>query len=75
MPLPAWHSYLSSVWVLGLARGYLPCETHSLHWVGNPGFARAIKDYLDAEREAVAEEIEILTEYGPFRKIEVEEQE
>ena len=35
-----------------LARGYLPCETHSLHWVGNPGFARAIKDYLDAEREA-----------------------
>ena len=58
-----------------LARGYLPCETHSLHWVGNPGFARAIKDYLDAEREAVAEEIEILTEYGPFRKIEVEEQE
>ncbi|WP_238372025.1 GNAT family N-acetyltransferase [Heliomarina baculiformis] len=58
-----------------LARGYLPCETHSLHWVGNPGFARAIKDYLDAEREAVAEEIEILTDYGPFRKIEVEEQE
>ena len=40
-----------------LARGYLPTETHSLHWVADPGFARAIADYLDREREAVGEEI------------------
>ena len=56
-----------------LARGYLPTQTHSLHWVGDPGFADAIARYLEAERDAVAEEIEILTDYGPFRKIEVEE--
>lgn len=56
-----------------LARGYLPTQTHSLHWVGDPGFADAIARYLQAERDAVAEEIEILTDYGPFRKIEVEE--
>ena len=58
-----------------LARGYLPTQTHSLHWVGDPGFANAIERYLEAEREAVAEEIEILTDYGPFRKANVEEQE
>ncbi len=57
-----------------LARGYLPTATHSLHWVRDPGFAGAIQDYLDAERAAVAEDIEILTSYGPFRKAEVEEQ-
>ena len=27
-----------------LARGYLPTETHSLHWVADPGFRRAIAD-------------------------------
>lgn len=58
-----------------LARGYLPTQTHSLHWVGDPGFSNAIAQYLDAEREAVEEEIEILTEYGPFKKVQVEEQE
>ena len=58
-----------------LARGYLPVTTHSLHWIADPGFARAVADFLDQEREAVEEENEILTSYGPFRKVEVEEQE
>ncbi|NOD48797.1 MULTISPECIES: GNAT family N-acetyltransferase [unclassified Ruegeria] len=57
-----------------LARGYLPTRTHSLHWVGDPGFADAVKKYLDAEGRAVGEEIEILTDYGPFRKSNPEEQ-
>ena len=39
------------------------------------GFARAVGDYLEAERAAIDEEIEVLTEYGPFKKTEVEEQE
>lgn len=57
-----------------LARGYLPTLTHSLHWIGDPGFADAVKKYLDAEGRAVGEEIEILTDYGPFRKSNPEEQ-
>ena len=52
-----------------LARGYLPVETHSLHWIADPGFSRAVEDYLEAERAAVGQEIEVLTRYGPFRKI------
>ena len=58
-----------------LARGYLPVETHSLHWLADKGFAEAVKRFLDAERAAVGQDIEILTSYGPFRKDQVEEQE
>lgn len=58
-----------------LARGYLPTQTHSLHWVSDPRFADAIARYLKAEREAVEEEIEILTDYGPFKRVQIEEQE
>lgn len=58
-----------------LARGYLPVETHSLHWFRDEGFARAIGEYLKAERAAMGEEIEVLTSYGPFRKESRDEQE
>lgn len=57
-----------------LARGYLPTPTWSLHWVNDTGFAKAIGDYLKAERDAVDEEINVLTEYGPFKQAEIEEQ-
>ena len=57
-----------------LARGYLPTPTWSVHWMRDEGFARAIADYLQAERDAVDQEIEILTEYGPFRRAQIEEQ-
>ena len=52
-----------------LARGYLPCETHSLHWIADPGFRDAVARYLAAERAAVGAEIDHLTDYGPFRKM------
>lgn len=51
-----------------LARGYLPAACHSLHWIADPGFARAVARFLEAERAAVGREIEVLTEYGPFRR-------
>ncbi|MEM1235791.1 MAG: GNAT family N-acetyltransferase [Pseudomonadota bacterium] len=58
-----------------LARGYLPVECHSLHWIGDPRFRDAIAEYLVAEKDAIEQENEILTSYGPFKKIDVEEQE
>lgn len=58
-----------------LARGYLPTPTWSLHWMRDAGFSRAVADYLQAERAAVDEEIEVLTDYGPFRRSNIEEQE
>lgn len=58
-----------------LARGYLPVATHSLHWIRDAGFADAVAQYLRAEGAAVEEDIEILTSYGPFRKISKEDHE
>ncbi len=58
-----------------LARGYMPTVTHSLHWLSDPGLGKAVAQFLTAEAAAIDEEIEILTEYGPFRKTRVEEQE
>ena len=56
-----------------LARGYMPAPTYSLHWIADEGFAHAVDQYLTAERGAVGEEIEVLTSYGPFRKVEGED--
>ena len=50
-----------------LARGYLPVPTYSAHWIGHPGLRHAIADYLEGERAAVDQDIEILNEMGPFR--------
>ncbi len=58
-----------------LARGYLPTATWSLHYMRDAGFADAVEEYLNAERDAVDQEIEILTDYGPFKRVQVEEQE
>ena len=43
-------------------------ETHSLHWIADPGFQKAVARYLTEERAAVGQEIEVLTAYGPFRQ-------
>ncbi|KKL23427.1 hypothetical protein LCGC14_2425490 [marine sediment metagenome] len=51
-----------------LARGYLPTPIHSLHWFADERLGRAVDQFLTAEREAVEEEIEVLTSFGPFRK-------
>jgi len=51
-----------------LMRGYLPVPTYSAHFIAHAGLRLAVADYLNREREAVAEQIDELTELGPFRK-------
>jgi hypothetical protein len=51
-----------------LSRGYAPVPTYSAHFIPNPDFRRAVADFLDAERRAVAREIDALAEMAPFRK-------
>ena len=51
-----------------LARGYVPVPTWSAHYLPDPGFRRAVADFLVRERAAVAEEQEYLAELAPFRK-------
>ena len=54
-----------------LMRGYMPTPTYSAHYIAHAGLRRAVSDYLDREREAVAEQIDELTEMGPFRKADM----
>ncbi|WP_298498114.1 GNAT family N-acetyltransferase [uncultured Maritimibacter sp.] len=51
-----------------LARGYLPVTTHSLHWIADPGFRRAVEEFTEQEAAAVDEDIDILTSMGPFKR-------
>ena len=52
-----------------LARGYRPTPTYSAHFIPDPGFRRAVADYLRVEREAVVEGIAALDEESPFRHV------
>ena len=56
-----------------LARGYLPMPVHSLHYIADRSFRNAVARYLVEERRAVDEEIEVLTAYGPFRRVASED--
>lgn len=51
-----------------LARGYVPVNTHSAHYIANAGFRDAVERYLDNERQHVAMEKDILSDHAPFRK-------
>jgi len=51
-----------------IARGYEPVQTTSAHWIADPGFRRAVADFLEREREGVAVDAEWLAARTPFRK-------
>ena len=51
-----------------LARGYVPVPTWSAHYLPDPGFRRAVADFLRRERAAVEQEQAFLGEMTPFRR-------
>src|SRR5262249_46956972 len=51
-----------------LLRGYLPCSTYSAHYIAHAGLRRAVGDYLENERAAVAEHMEELRAQAPFKQ-------
>jgi uncharacterized protein len=51
-----------------LARGYTPVPTYSAHFIADPGFRRAIADFLEREGAAVEREMEFLGEMAPFKR-------
>jgi len=52
-----------------LARGYRPSKTCSAHWIRDPGFRRAVENFLVEERREVERGIRILDSHNPFRKV------
>lgn len=51
-----------------LARGYAPEPTYSAHHIPDPGFRRAVTDFLTAERAGVQQDRLWLAGRTPFRK-------
>jgi hypothetical protein len=51
-----------------LARGYEPVRTTSAHFIAHEGFRSAVADFLERERQGVAQDQLWLGERTPFRK-------
>ena len=51
-----------------LARGYGPVATWSAHFIADPGFRRAVAEFLERERAAEQVEMEWLEGHMPFRR-------
>jgi uncharacterized protein len=50
-----------------MARGLLPAPTASSHWLAHPAFARAVDEFLHAERDGMRGYVDELNERLPFR--------
>ncbi|PIE82846.1 MAG: GNAT family N-acetyltransferase [Candidatus Contendobacter odensis] len=48
-------------------RGFLPTLTHSMHWIADPDFRRAIAHFLERERSAIREYAQKLQQHSPYR--------
>jgi uncharacterized protein len=51
-----------------MARGLLPVETRSAHWLAHPRFAEAVESFLAREGRGIAGYIDELRERTPFRR-------
>ncbi len=50
-----------------LARGFLPCETWSAHWLKHPEFSDAVQQFLAKESAGIERYVDELNERSPFR--------
>ncbi len=51
-----------------MARGLLPVQTWSAHWLAHPQFASAVADYLEREGAGVAGYLDELNGRMPFKR-------
>jgi predicted N-acyltransferase len=52
-----------------MARGLLPVETRSAHWIARRDFASAIESFLARETRGIAHHLDELTERSPFKAV------
>jgi predicted N-acyltransferase len=53
-----------------LARGLLPVETRSAHWIARRDFAAAIENFLATETRGMTHHVDELRERQPFRRLD-----
>src|SRR5690606_29002048 len=50
-----------------LARGLLPVQTASAHWLARPEFADAVAQFLARETRGIGHYVDELSEHSPFK--------
>ena len=55
-----------------MARGLLPVETCSAHWLAQPQFAAAVGEFLARETRGMVHHIDELAEHSPFKRADTE---
>jgi hypothetical protein len=50
-----------------LARGFLPSQTWSAHWLRHPQFSGAVEQFLERESQGIERYVDELNERSPFR--------
>ena len=51
-----------------IARGFVPVETWSAHWLARPEFFSAIGSYLEQEKRHVDRYMDVVDDHSPYRK-------
>jgi predicted N-acyltransferase len=51
-----------------LARGLMPVETTSAHWLAHPEFSAAVEEYLAREARGMEHYVDELAERGPYKR-------
>ncbi|MEI7969636.1 MAG: GNAT family N-acetyltransferase [Betaproteobacteria bacterium] len=54
-----------------LARGLLPVTTWSAHWVADPQFDRAVRQFVERESRGVAAYVNELAEHAPYKAVDI----
>jgi len=50
-----------------LARGFLPAQTLSAHWLAHPEFSSAVERFLEREQRGMARYVDELNEHTPYK--------
>jgi predicted N-acyltransferase len=53
-----------------IARGFLPTQTLSAHWLADEHFSKAIARHLSHERAGMYDYIQEMSDHSPYRKVE-----
>lgn len=54
-----------------MARGFMPTTLQSAHWIEDPQFAQAVKQFLDREQRGIANYVDELAEHNPLKSTKV----
>ena len=54
-----------------MARGFIPTTIYSAHFIADPRFAKAVKHFLERERQGIAAYVDELAEHSPLKSTKV----